>query len=158
MKNKEKIYLAILNITSYEGQCADAEHVYGNLILSKRPEVTLENLTEWNIKYLGENIEITQPLTLEIAKKLDKKEGGSLYRRMFLHVQENPEDFEQDGKTNRFNTFEEVERFGILKWKELNLDCPFISLYEGERYDFEYQGKRQFTKIIQALDEQANKD
>ena len=43
-------------------------------------------------------------------------------------------EFPDLGTTNRFDTFEEVVNAGIEKWKELNLDCPFISLFEGEKY------------------------
>jgi len=50
--------------------------------------------------------------------------------------------------TDRFETFEEIENFGIAKWKELNLDCPFISLYHGDEYDFEENGQKTKTKIL----------
>jgi len=131
------IYLAILNITSWVGQCADAEHLYGHLILSTKEEVTIDNVDEWNVKYLGENIELFRPLTLEVAKALDEKEGGKTYQRHFRWMQEGvttTRELEEYSKTNRFDTFDEVVNAGIEKWKELNCDCLFISLYEGKRY------------------------
>lgn len=135
--NDKKIYLAILNITSWVGQCGDAEHVYGHLILSNIAEVTVDNVEEWNVKYLGENIEITRPLTLEIAKALDKKDGDKTYQGYFRMIQDKDkfiEEYPEITVTNRFDTFEEVVNAGIEKWKELNIECPFISLYEGKKY------------------------
>jgi hypothetical protein len=133
----EKIYLAILNITSYVGQCADAEHVYGHLILSTSPDVNIDNIEGYNVKFLGENIEIRRPLTQELAKALDEKEGHRVYQRKFRMIAEDPElikEFPDTGSTDRFDTFDEVVDAGILKWKELDIDCPFISLYEGDKY------------------------
>ena len=130
MYNEPRVFLAILNITSFTGQCADAQHLYGNLILSIRDDVNINNVTDWNIKYLGKNIEIKQPLTLELAKQLDEIDGNNSNQRALRYA-------EQDGEiamTSRFNTFDEVVNAGIQKWKELDIDCPFISLYEGERY------------------------
>lgn len=120
-----RIYLAILNITSWVGQCGDAEHVYAHLILSEKENINIDNIEEFNVNYLGEKIELFRPLTLEIAEKLDKKEGGNFYKRD-LHTER--------AFTNRFDTFDECVDAGIKKWKELNIDCPFISLYEGEKY------------------------
>ncbi len=133
----DKTYLAILNITSWAGQCADADHVYGHLILSTKENVTIDNVEDWNVKYLGENIEIRRALTSKLAKDLDKKDGRHTNQRSLRMIQDDPElikEFPDLGTTNRFDTFEEVVNAGIEKWKELNLDCPFISLYEGEKY------------------------
>lgn len=69
-----RIYLAILNITSWAGQCSDAEHLYAHLILSENEKVNIDNVEEYNVKYLGERIEMRRPLTLELAKHLDKKD------------------------------------------------------------------------------------
>lgn len=115
---REKIYLAILNITSWAGQCADAEHVYGNLILSKTEKVNIDNVEEYNVKYLGENIEIRQPLTLEIAIKLDQKDSGNSHQSIFYmkNELENNEDFYNVLNTNRFETFDEVVNAGIKKY------------------------------------------
>lgn len=134
---KDKIYLAILNITSWAGTCCDAVHVYGHLILSKQEKVTVNNIEEYNINYLGEKIEITQPVTIEIAKQLDEIDGGKSYQRAFYRQEElkNDDNFNELLNTNRFNTFNEVVDAGIKKWKELNLNCPFISLYEGQKYE-----------------------
>ena len=147
-----KTTLVILNMTSYAGQCADATHVYGNLILSNEKDANIDTVEDWNVKYLGENIELLQPLTLEIAKKLDAKSGGKTYQRAFALYGEkdlNGDPFELRC-TNRFDTFAEVENFAINKWRELNLNCPFISLYEGEKYDFtdHYTGEICKTKIL----------
>jgi hypothetical protein len=135
---KPKIHLAILNITSWVGYCADAEHVYGHLILSEREVVTIDNVEEWNINHLGGGkIEMKRPLTLEIATALDNKEGGNLNKRIYGRMQENPEYFKEHPDrclTDRFDTFEQVVNAGIEKWRELNIDCPFISLYEGQKY------------------------
>jgi hypothetical protein len=132
-----KTYLAILNITSWVGTSSDAEHVYGHLILSSKKEVTVDNVEDWNVNYLGEKIEIRRPLTLKLAKSLDKKDGRNTNQRHFRMIQDDPKlinEFPDLGTTNRFDTFEEVVNAGIEKWKELGLDCPFISLYEGEKY------------------------
>jgi hypothetical protein len=132
-----RIYLAILNITSWVGQCGDAEHVYAHLILSVNENVNIDNIEEYNVNHLGEEIELRRPLTLEIAKQLDKKDGHNSNQRAFRLYNEDP-DFAKEnpdyGKTNRFDSFEEAVNAGIEKWKELNIDCPFISLYEGEKY------------------------
>ena len=84
-----RIFLVILNITSWAGQCGDAEHVYGHLILSEKENVDINNVEEWNVNHLGTKIEIFRPLTLEFAKKLDKKEGGGFYQRDFIRSEAN---------------------------------------------------------------------
>jgi hypothetical protein len=147
------INLVVLNITSYAGQCADATHVYGSLILCDKDYINVDNVTEHNVKYIGQNIELRQPLTMEIAKKLDEKDGGKHHQQEVELILEQPGEFDDMkdwGKTGRFDTFEEVENFAIDKWKELGLDCPFISLYEGDKYDFKdhYTGEICKTKII----------
>ena len=132
-----RIYLAILNITSWAGQCGDAEHVYAHLILSEKETVTISNVEEYNVNYLGEKIELRRPLTLELAKQLDKKDGHNSNQRAFRICNEDHEFAKENpdyGKTNRFDTFEQAVNVGIEKWKELNIDCPFISLYEGGKY------------------------
>jgi len=134
----ENIYLAILNITSWAGQCSDATHLYGKLILCEMKGVTIDNVHEWNVSHLGKSIEIQRPLTLELAKSLDKKSGGHSYQRAYRIVTDNPEmikDMEYYGYTNKFDTFDQIVNAGIEKWKELNINCPFISLYEGEKYE-----------------------
>ena len=147
----ENITLAVLNITSYFGQCSDATHVYGKLILCTKPEVTIDTVEEWHVKFLGENVEVRQPLTLAIAKKLDEKDNGKTYQRHFRYMSEDGEGYPEEYRTvNKFDTFDEVEQFAINKWKELKLDCPFISLYEGEKYDFKdiSNGEMCKTKIL----------
>lgn len=132
-----RIYLSILNITSWVGTCTDAEHVYAHLILSEHKEVNIDNVEDWNVKYLGERIELRRPLTLELAKQLDKKDGHRTNQRHFITCNEDPEFAKENpdyGTTNRFDTFEQAVNAGIEKWKELNIDCPFISLFEGRKY------------------------
>ena len=80
MDNKKydlkKVRLAVLNITSWAGQCADAEHVYGHLILSSSEQINIDNVHDWSVTSLGGNaIELSREMTLEDAKKLDKKDG-----------------------------------------------------------------------------------
>ncbi|MFW6247242.1 MAG: hypothetical protein ACOC22_03675 [bacterium] len=148
---EKKIYLAVLNITSYAGQCVDASHVYGRLILSERPDVNTDNISEYNVRYLGEGIEIKQKLTLELAEKLDKLDGGKSYQRAFRIISENPdslEEMEYYGSTERFDTFDEVVAAGIAKWKELDIACPFISLYDGNKY-YANQYEPSSTVILQ---------
>jgi len=146
----ENITLAVLNITSYAGQCSDATHVYGKLILCNKPDITIDNVTEWNVKFIGKNVEIRQPLTLAIAKKLDSKDKGKTYQRHFKYISEDNNYPEEYKTVNKFDTFEEIELFAINKWKELKLNCTFISLYEGEIYDFKdiYTGEMCKTKIL----------
>lgn len=132
----EKVYLAILNITSWAGQCSGATHLYGHLILCTK-DISIENITDWNVKYLGENIEIRQVITKEIAEKLDAKDGHHTYSRRLRQITEDPELLRvspEYGTVNRFDTFQEVVDAGIAKWEELKLECPFISLYEGRTY------------------------
>lgn len=131
------INLAILNITSWCGQCADATHVYGHLILCSYDEITINTVEEWGVTSMGEAIELKRPLTLELAKVLDKKSGGHSNQRALRLVTEEPEFLIENpdyAQTNRFDTFDEVVKAGIEKWKELDLNCPFISLYEGDKY------------------------
>jgi hypothetical protein len=144
----KKITLVVLNITSWEGQCSDAIHVYGYLVLCDKPEINVDNVTEWNVKYIGENIELRQPLTLELAKKLDAIDGHNTNQRHLRRATEDSTYPIEYSTTDRFDTFEEIEKFGIAKWKELNLDCPFISLYHGDEYDFEENGSKCKTKIL----------
>ena len=131
------ITLAILNITSWSGQCADATHVYGSLILCERAGVSIDNVEDHNVKYLGDKIEIQRELTEKLAEGLDKKSGGNSYRRAFRMVNEDPsivENMEFFGYTEKFDTFDEVVSAGVQKWKELDIKCQFISLFEGEKY------------------------
>lgn len=148
----KKIHLAILNITSWAGMCSDAEHVYGKLILCDREDVTIENINEWNVNHLGDDIELRQPVTLKMAIKLDAKDGGKTYQRAVRlreEFKDNP-DFQELYDTNRFDTFKEVEDLAIAKWKELNFGCPFISLYNNEKYNFDDRitGEKCETKIL----------
>ncbi len=131
--SKQKIHLAIINITSWVGMCSDAEHVYGTFILSSRDDVNVNNIEEHNVKYLGENIELFRSLTLKGAQELDKKDGGfNIYERHYR---------KGNAQTNRFNTIKEVVDSGIAKYYKLGLKCPLISLYEGEKYDIPNEGK-----------------
>ena len=65
-------------------------------------------------------------MTFEEAMKLDIKDmSGGINQR----------DWRNGNKsTTRFNTFKQVVEAGINKWKELNLECDFISLYNGDKY------------------------
>lgn len=132
----QNIKLAILNITSWSGMCPGATHLYGHLILCDK-DVSIENISDWNVKYLGESIEIRRVITKEIAEKLDAKDGHNTYSRIFRQMTEDPELLRvspEYGTVNRFDTFQEVVDAGIAKWEELKLECPFISLYEGRTY------------------------
>jgi len=69
---------------------------------------------------------------------LIKKSGGKSYQREYRLVSENPEmreEVEHYGCTEKFDTFSEVVSAGVAKWKEIDINCPFISLYEGEKYE-----------------------
>lgn len=57
-----RIYLAVLNIESWVGQCADATHLYGTLILSEKENVGVDNIEDYCVKHLGKNIELKQSL------------------------------------------------------------------------------------------------
>lgn len=134
--NTQPIYLAILNITSWVGQCGDATHLYANLILSER-NIGIDEVEEWNVNHLGRKIELRRPLTLELAIALDEKDGYHSNQRAFRICSEDPEFAKENptySTTIRFDTFEQCVNAGIKKWKELNVNCPFISLYEGEKY------------------------
>jgi len=131
------VNLAILNITSWVGQCGDATHLYGSLILCRNVAITIDSVDDWGVGSMGYPIELFRPLTMELAIQLDKKDGGKTYQRQVRALKEHPEiqdKMPNYGTTNRFDTFDQVVEAGIKKWKELNLKCPFISLYEGEKY------------------------
>ena len=132
----DNIKLVILNITSWVGCDSEAEHLYGKIILSDQKKVTIDNICEWNVNHLGEVIELKKEMTFQDATMLDKKDDGNTYRRAFMLG---------NTKTNRFNSIEEVVNAGIEYYNSLNLNCPFITLYEGEKYD--YNGQK--TIIIQ---------
>lgn len=121
-----KVHLAIINIISWAGQCADAEHVYGHLILSTNKEVTVDNVEEYNVKYLGNKIELKREISLAEAIALDAKDQtGGAYEY----------DWNMGNKdTVRFKTFSQVVEAGVKAWRALGIDCPLISLYEGEKY------------------------
>lgn len=123
---KSKTYLAVLNISSWAGYCADAQHLYGHLYLSNHEEINVNTVTEWNVRHIGEEIELTREMTEQDAIKLDEIDGGKTHQRHFRLG---------DKQTKRFDTFAQVVKAGYDKWKELNLDCPFITLYEGDTYD-----------------------
>lgn len=139
-------HLAILNITSWAGYDTSAEHLYGTLILSERPDVTIENVHEWSVRYLGQEIKIQRKLTEELARRLDKKDGHNSNTRALRYAAENPE----MGYTERFDNFDQVVDAGIEKWKELGLNCPFISLYEGSRYEANHHNKYS-TVVVEPL-------
>lgn len=122
----KKPCLAILNITSWSGLCADAEHVYGTLVICTDPEVTIDNVEEYSVSCCRLKHELYKEITFAQAKLLDEKDGGVHFRRAWKAGNK---------RTTRFNEFAEVECVAIEKWKELSLDCPFISLYHGEKYD-----------------------
>lgn len=126
MENNSKIYLAILNITSWVGVSSNATHLYGHLILSTEKKVNIGNVDEYNVNHLGEKIELFKEMTLSDAKKLDNKDKS--FGRNQRHWRNG------DKKTNRFDNFDEVVKAGVKKWKELDIESDFISLYEGEKY------------------------
>ena len=140
------IHLAILNITSWAGYDTSAEHLYGMLILSERPDVTVENVHEWSVRYLGQEIKLQRKMTEGIARRLDKKDGHNSNMCALRYAAENPE----MGYTERFDEFDQVVDAGIEKWKELGLNCPFISLYEGSRYEANKYNKYS-TVVIEPL-------
>lgn len=145
-----RIYLAILNIDSWAGLCADATHLYGNLILSEKANVTIDNIEDHNVKYLGENIELKRPLTLELAKKLDEKDGHNSNQRAFRWATDGEhtdfmKEYPDSGLTERFDTFEQIVDFAVEKWKKLNINCPFISLYKGDKY---YKNKYNASETV----------
>ncbi len=144
-------YLAILNITSWCGYDTAAEHLYGMLILSERPDVTVENVHEWSVRYLGQEIKLQRKMTEEIARRLDKKDGHNSNIRALRYAADNPE----MGYTERFDNFDQVVDAGIEKWKELGLNCPFISLYEGSRYAANHYNKYS-TEVVEPLQQKAD--
>jgi hypothetical protein len=86
---------------------------------------------------------------MEIAEKLDAIDGAGDHKRVLRYIANGEIWPEEYLTTNRFETFEEVENFAIAKWKELDLKCPFVSLYKGDKYDFDYNGQQGKTKIVQ---------
>ena len=125
-KNADEITLAILNITSWSGIDSNATHIYGTLILCQYNNVTIDNVEDYNVRFLGQNIELFRPMDEELARLLDKKDGGSTFYRRFMSNTEY-------NRTNRFDTFEQVITAATEKYKELNINCSFIILYEGNK-------------------------
>jgi len=109
------------------GQCGDASHYYGKLVLT---DIAIEpkNVEDWSISSLGQQLEVSYEMTLAQAKKLDAKDHGMTYQRLWKHGQK---------KSERFDSPEAVLEAGIKLWQdkqqELGYGFPFISLYEGER-------------------------
>ena len=122
--NETKPYLAVLNITTYQGQCADADHYYGKLILSQ-VLIDPDDIEQWNMNHLGQALTLEKEITLREAQYLDEKDGGHTYTYGWLHA---------DRKTSeRFDSIEEVQAAAKLKYEELQLSCPYIELYEGKK-------------------------
>lgn len=121
--------LAVLNITTWAGQCSDAEHYYGKLVLTDIA-ISPAEVQNWNIRHLGTGFEVSRELSLKEARYLDSKDGGGTYVRGW---------HSDHRKTDRFDSPEDVLQAGILLWKakqqELGYGLPFVSLYEGERVD-----------------------
>lgn len=124
----ENVNLAVINITSWVGQCSDAEHCYGELILINQSNVDTESIVEWNLKYIGgEHIELRREITLEEAQALDiKNQNFGMYQRHWRNGEKT---------VDKFNELHEVVDAGMRKYHELGLTCPLINLYEGEKYD-----------------------
>jgi hypothetical protein len=121
----EDVTLAIINISSFRYRCVDAIHFYAHLILCDDKSVTKENITKYNMKHLGEKIELFHDLTLEEAIQLDKKDNwldGGPYE----------EEWEKGKKSsNRFTSFKQCIDSGLELIESLNLACPNITLFEG---------------------------
>jgi hypothetical protein len=122
--------LCVLNITSWMGYSPDAEHVYGHLTLVEQPDdpdygpINIDTIEDWRPG--GEVIELKKRITLDEAKLLDKKSNGHSYERNFMLGGRTP--------INKFNSIEEVTKYAIRKYKNLKLNCDFISLYEWEKF------------------------
>lgn len=128
MEDRNQITLAIVNITSWSGIDADAEHLYGHLILCEKAELTVDNVEEWNVKYLGENIELKRLLDDEDeAIRLDNKNGGSRIYTSHWKYRE---------PVVEFNDAQSIINEALKIYKKRNLTCNLISLYNGERYKF----------------------
>ena len=130
------IHLAILNITTFKGITYDADHFYGKLILSKtfHPITELPNL---DLNSLGSSIEIDRLITLKEAKELDKKDNSFFYQNAWQ--------LNNDRRSSRFNSIEDVLFAGIQEWMKILKHSedvnenpggfPFTNLYEGKIYD-----------------------
>lgn len=122
----------------------------GTLILSEKENVTVDNVEDNNVKYLGKNIELKRPLTLDLVKQLDLKDGGNSNQRAYRWANDGEhadfiKEYPDTGLTERFDTFEQIVDFAVAKWKELNIDCPFISLYKGDKY---YKNKYNASETV----------
>lgn len=102
-----------------------ASHVYGTLSLSDKKTITIKNITDYNVKYIGERLNLEQPLTVKEALKLDKVDGGDYYMRLQR---------QGDIMSERFRNIDEIVVSAKKKYKELKLDCPMIILYNGEKF------------------------
>jgi hypothetical protein len=124
--------LCVLNISSWVGYSPDAEHVYGKLKFIQQNTdddyglITIDNIEEW--RPAGEEIQLRKKLTIEQAKIFDQKDGSGYSWRRAVEL-------DKRATTDRFDSFDEINKVGVKKYKSLKLDCPFISLFEWEKFN-----------------------
>ena len=131
MKLTYKPCLCVLNITSWVGYSPDAFHVYGKLKLIEQntdPDyglITIDNIEDWRPG--GEEIQVRKKLTMDQAKIFDQKDGSGHSWQRAVEL----------GRcsTDRFDSFDEINKAGIKKFKRLKLNCDFISLFNWEKFD-----------------------
>jgi len=126
--------LCVLNITSWRGISIGADHYYGKLLFVEQNtdpdygKITIENIDNWLPNSI--DFEVKQPLTLEMAKRLDIKyqSNGTYVSSFKLH--------EHGKKTyiNQFDSIDEINECAIKIFKMFGLEIDFISLYEMQKF------------------------
>jgi len=117
----KKLMIAIINISTYKGITANAEHYYGTLTLMTPDE--------------GDPIKLSQIGGLRdfSGKKYDISRTLDDAERQYLSEKDGMVYFEED-KTLRFNSIDDVYKAGIELYHRLNLDCQLITLFNRKRF------------------------
>ena len=124
--NPDSIHLIVLNIICWYGISAGATHYYARIIFVSRADVTLDNIREFDIATFGEWIELKRVRTRKECEKLDFCDGGDSHRREF--------DSGKPVETARFDSIDQITQAGILYWRGLEYNVPFISLKAGKKF------------------------
>jgi len=116
MFNPNACTLAVLNITTYIGQCVDASHYYGNLYLISNPLLNTDNVLQQKLS--GQIIPIKRILTEHEISQFALNEG-----------------FKPRKISERFETIDSLHAMGYEELRKLKLNVDFISLLNNEPFE-----------------------
>jgi hypothetical protein len=77
------------------------------------------------VNKLGERLAVTRQLTREEAVKLDKRYHNANYTQCWDEGEKN---------ANRFEDYIDVTEAGLVMFRDLELEVPFISVLEGKKF------------------------